>query len=344
MDRFLSILLILILLLPGILVNAEEVDNEYIILSIAGDVMMDSSVRSQVNKHGYDYPWEMVKEHFQKSHLGIVNLETSITRRGTKWPDKAFNFRSDPKNLNPMKEAGVDVVTLANNHILDYGNQGFIDTLDHLKRRSIPYAGGGRNKAEALEGTIIEKEGVKIGVLSFSRVVPDVRWYATNKRPGIVGAYDCCTQDMMKRIKEMKEEVDILVLSLHWGVERSTKPRKQEIAVAKNAIDAGADVIMGHHPHVLQGIEIYKDKPIFYSLGNFVFGGRDKLTRTTMIGQINIKDKQIHSVEIIPCKIVNGRPVFVIEKEKAQAINYIRNLSKPFKTSINKDGIINIAK
>ena len=146
---------------------------------------------------------------------------------------------------------------------------------------------------------------------------------------------------MITRIKEMKEEVDILVLSIHWGVEGSTKPRKQEINIAKRAIDAGTDIVMGHHPHVLQGIEVYNGKPIFYSLGNFVFGGRDNLTRTTMIGQINIKDKKIDSVKIIPCNIVNGRPIPVTGKEMVETINSVNSLSKPFKISIDKDGIIN---
>ena len=336
--KFLLFLLIFTLLISSGLAFAEENEN-IITISLAGDVMMDGSVRQQISKYGYDYPWEKVKDYFKESDLAIVNLETSITTRGKKWPNKQFNFRSNPKNLDSMKVAGVDVVSLANNHVLDYSEQGLIDTIDHLKKREIPFAGGGKNKKEALQGVIIEQDDIKIGVLSFSRVIPDVKWYAGNNKAGLVGAYDGYTKDMFKGIEEMKKEADILVLSLHWGVERSTKPRPQDVEIAKAAIDSGVDIVMGHHPHVLQGVEVYKGKPIFYSLGNFVFGGRDTLTRTTMIGQVNIKDKKIESIKVIPCNIVNGRPIPVEGKGKIKSIEYINQLSKAYKINFNKDGI-----
>nr|WP_272879029.1 CapA family protein [Clostridium sp. Cult2] len=309
---------------------------------MAGDVMMDGSIKRQIDRNGYAYPWEKVRNYFQSSDLSIVNLETSITTRGKKWPEKEYNFRSYPETLKPMKEAGIDVVTLANNHTLDYGFEGLMDTLNHLEKNEIAYAGGGRNKREALMGTVIEREGVKIGIISFSRVIPDVKWYATDKKLGLVGAYDGYTKDMMKRIEELKKEVDIVILSIHWGKEGNVEPRPEEIAVARKAIDMGADIVMGHHPHVLQGIEVYKGKPIFYSLGNFVFGSKNDLNRTTMIGQVIIEDKKIDRIKIIPCTIINGRPIPVDDEKKREKIDYIKALSSPLKTSISEDGIIEI--
>ncbi|MBU5439246.1 CapA family protein [Tissierella sp. MSJ-40] len=345
MKKGFLLLLILTILINGVPIQAEEVNqSENLTITLVGDLLMDGSVRRQIEKNGLGYPWEMVKEYFQESELTIGNLETSITTRGTKWPDKQFNFRSHPNNLKAMKEAGIDVVTLANNHTLDFGYEGLLDTLRHLDKYEIQHAGGGKNKKEAIEGTIIERNGLKIGVLSFSRVVPDVRWYATSKRAGIVGAYDPHIEEVLNRVKEMKEEADIVILSVHWGIERSTVPRKQEIQLARKAIDAGADIIMGHHPHVLQGIEIYKGKPIIYSLGNFVFGSRDQLTSTTMIAQININEKNIDNIEIIPCSIVNGRPIPLTGNKRVEKIDYINTLSKDFKTKINKEGIIKINK
>ena len=143
--------LILTLLISSGFAFAEGEENT-ITISLAGDVMMDGSVRQQINKYGYDYPWEKVKDYFMESDLSIVNLETSITTRGNKWPNKQFNFKSNPKNLDSMKSAGIDMVTLANNHVLDYSNQGFLDTIDHLKKKEIPYVGGGKKIKEALEG------------------------------------------------------------------------------------------------------------------------------------------------------------------------------------------------
>lgn len=326
--------------------KAQEVVNfreeKTVSISIVGDILMDSSVRAQINKNGIEYPWEMVKEYFQNDDITIGNLETSITTRGTKWEDKQFNFRSDPNNLKAMKEAGIDVLGLANNHTLDYGYEGLLDTLSYLDKNDIKRAGGGKNKQEAIEGAIIEKNGLKIGVLSFSRVVPDVKWYATDKRPGIVGAYDPHISEVIVRIEEMKKETDIVILSIHWGVELSATPRKQEMDLGKKLIDAGADIIMGHHPHVLQGVEIYKGKPIFYSLGNFVFGTKNELTSNTMIGQINFIDKDIDNIKIIPCSIIGGRPIPIIDDKRIEKINYINTISKDFNTKFDVEGIIKI--
>ncbi|NLW40287.1 MAG: CapA family protein [Tissierellia bacterium] len=331
---------IIFLLIP--FSTAYGMEDDIVIISLAGDVMLDGSVRKVIDRYGYSYPWEGVEHYFRNSHLSVINLETSITDRGTIWPDKEYNFRSSYKNLDAMKKAGINIATLANNHVLDYGYDGLLDTLMYLEKSGIQYAGAGRNKEEALKGSIVEINGLKVGIIAFSRVIPHVDWYATNKRPGLVGAYDGHTHDMMKRIDDLKREVDILILSIHWGKERSSYPRAEEIAVAKKAIDRGVDIVMGHHPHVLQGIEIYKDKPIFYSLGNFVFGGSDNLTRTTMIGQVAIKGKKVHRVEIIPCYITDGKPTPLKGNERNQVIQYIRELSNPFKTNISDHGIIRI--
>jgi poly-gamma-glutamate capsule biosynthesis protein CapA/YwtB (metallophosphatase superfamily) len=327
--------------IPTMAENANEIISESTI-SIVGDMLMDSSVRGQIDRNGVEFPWEYVKEYFKNDNLTIGNLETSITIAGTKWPDKQYNFRSDPKNLKAMKEAGIEVVSLANNHSLDYGYDGFLDTLNHLDKAKINRVGGGKNKKEALEGIIIEENGINIGVLSFSRIVPNVDWYATSKRSGIVGAYDCHIKEVLERVTEMKDKADILVLSIHWGVELSNTPRNEEIEFAKKLIDAGVDIVMGHHPHVLQGIEIYNGKPIFYSLGNFIFGSKDEITANTMIAQINLKDKDIDNIKIIPCQIVGGRPIPLENEKKIEKIKYMNLISKQFNTYINNDGIIKL--
>lgn len=330
-------------LLPVKLQEIPKIEeHKTVTISIVGDILMDGSVRAQIDKNGVEYPWEMVKEYFQNDDITIGNLETSITTKGVKWEDKQFNFRSDPKNLKAMKEAGIDVLTLANNHTLDYGYEGLLDTLNHLANNDIKSVGGGKNKKEAMEGIIIEKDGIKVGILSFSRVVPDVKWYATDKRAGIVGAYDPHVNHVITRIEEVKKEADIIILSIHWGIELSTAPRKQEIDLAKKLIDGGADVIMGHHPHVLQGVQIYKGKPIFYSLGNFVFGTKSEVTANTIIAQVNFVDKEINNIKIIPCSIVGGRPIPIIDDKRLDKINYMNNISKDFNTKFDMDGMIKI--
>lgn len=318
-------------------VGKEEVEKN-LQISLIGDMAMDGSVRRQIDKNGYAYPWEKVFNTFNADDLTIGNLETSITTRGKKWPDKQFNFRSDPKNIKAMEDAGIEVVSLANNHSLDYGYEGLKDTLNHLGKSKINYVGGGLNKDDAYKGIILEKNGMKIGVLGFSRVIPDAKWYATNTRPGLAGGYDPHRGQMKIRIEAMKQEVDYLVVNIHWGVERSTRARKQEEKLARDMVDWGADIISGHHPHVLQGVEIYKGKPIFYSLGNFVFGSASKEGRSTAIAQVNIRDGKLSHIDMIPCEIIGGRPIPLYNNHKEARIRDINSLSKPYGVVFEKNG------
>lgn len=330
---------------PQVIESQVEVEDEEIAklqISLVGDLLMDGSIRGYLDKHGQDYPWQMVKTYFQNDHISIGNLETSITNKGSKWPNKQFNFRSDPSNLKAMEVAGMDILALANNHILDYGYDGLLDTIKHIDSTGIKRVGAGKNKEDAMKAVILERQGIKIGVLSASRVVPDVKWYAGEKSPGLVGAYDGHIDGLLKEIEKTKKQVDLLILSIHWGIEKNPQPKDKDILLAKRLIDGGVDIIMGHHPHVLQGIEIYKGKPIFYSLGNFVFGSQGELTTNTMIAQVNLIDGKMDNIEIIPLNIEGARPVPVNQETRKIKIDYLNKLSKGFGTSINKDGIIKI--
>lgn len=319
--------------------NLTEEDSKELTISLVGDILLDGSVRGQIDENGYDYPWEHVKKYFQEDDLTIGNLETSITYGGSKWPNKQYNFRSDPENLNAMKNSGVDVVSLANNHSLDYGYDGLLDTLKHIDKSGIYRVGAGENYDDAIKEVIIEKNGYVVGVLGFSRVVPTVEWYPTENRPGVIGAYDHQLEKVLEKVEEVKEKVDILVVSIHWGTELEIKPRDHDLIAGKKLIDAGASIIMGHHPHILQGVEIYKGKPIFYSLGNFVFGSRSELTSNTMIAQVNYSDNKMESLKVIPATIVSGRPVPVSGEERLTKIDYINELSKAWGIEFDPSGI-----
>lgn len=344
MKRIIAILFVLIFIISSLSIAGADinVENTNLVISLAGDVCLDGALKNHIGKYGINYPWTKVSSYFTEDDLTIVNLETSVTTGGKKWPNKQFNFRSNPNSIDGMVKSGVEVATLANNHVLDYGYEGLLDTLKTLDSYNIKYTGAGKNKKDAISGIIVEEKGVKIGILAFSRIIPDVKWYATKNRAGLVSGYDPYVNEMTKRIAEMKKEADIVILSIHWGVERSTTPRKQEINLAKKAIDSGADIVVGHHPHVLQGIQVYKGKPIFYSLGNFVFNSGSKAGTNTMIGQVKIENKKIQGINIIPCKIVNSRPIPLEGKDKLAAINNINKLSKNFGSKLDKDGFMEI--
>ncbi|QOY34018.1 CapA family protein [Anaerobacillus isosaccharinicus] len=246
----------------------EQPIEEPITIAFAGDVMMDGSIERVMNKHGYNYPFLQVKKELEKVDYAIVNLETAVTKRGTPY-SKQYNFRTGPQSLKALKDAGFQMVSLANNHTMDFGEEGLVDTIDYLNEIGLAHVGAGRNSEEAYAEEIIEIKGKKIAILGFSRVLPTGTWYATPSKPGIASGYQ--VDRMLKIIERVREEVDYLFVFMHWGIERQQIPEPYQFKDARAMIDAGADGIIGAHPHVIQGLDFYKGKPIAYSLGNFLF-------------------------------------------------------------------------
>ncbi|MGG1551439.1 CapA family protein [Paenibacillus ferrarius] len=237
-------------------------------LSFVGDVMFASKVEDIVKQKGYDYPFTNVKEDLKKPDYTIANLETPISTRGTP-QDKEYSYRSAPEALTALKNAGIDLVNLANNHVMDYGEAAFLDTMASLDETGIRRVGAGKDAAEAYQPVIVEKQGVRIAFLGFSRVVPNTSWKAGKNHPGVAETYDYRVP--VEAIQKAKANADLVVVIAHWGIEREDAPDKYQKELAHRYIDAGADLIVGGHPHVLQGFEQYKGKWIAYSLGNFVF-------------------------------------------------------------------------
>ena len=320
----------------------EEIYENKFRVSLVGDMLFDGHIRNHIDQHGYDYPWEYVSEYFKDDDISIGNLETSITRGGKPWPNKQFNFRSDPENIAAMKRAGIDVVSLANNHTLDFGYEGLKDTIDYLNAGNIESLGAGDNIEEATRPIIIEKEKTKIGILAYSRVAPDAGWWPNSDKAGVASAYDKHLDEVLESIRDTKEKVDLLIMVIHWGKELHEMPREDEVSVAKKMIDMGVDLIAGHHPHVVQGIEIYKGKPIFYSLGNFIFGSRSELSSNTMIAQVNFNHREMESIDIIPLHIENSRPEKISEDRKEEKLEYLKSISSDFGTVIDEKGRIYI--
>lgn len=317
-------------------VSPEE-KNE-ITISMVGDMIFYWNVEASMKKYGDGYVFEGYGPMMKKSDIVLGNLETSISRRGKPAEDKQYTFRGRPEVLKALKDNNFSAVSIANNHVLDFGMDAFLDTLSHLKKHELSYAGGGRNREEADKGTIIERNGIKVGFLAFTKVVPVVEWYARKNKPGIVGAYKVHEQEFVRTIKEMKTNCDVLVVSVHWGKEASTEIRDEERYIGRSMIDAGADIIMGHHPHVVQGIEIYKDKPIFYSLGNFIFTkSKLDISNKTIMATVTADDKgNISNIEIIPGNIVNGKPTPMEGIERDEFIKYFNGLNVNY-TVVNSE-------
>lgn len=241
-------------------------------LAFTGDVIFAGNVETILKTNGYDYPYREIAELLQKPDFTIANLETPITARGDQ-QKKEYTYRSSPDALPAFKAAGFDIVNLANNHILDYGQDGLLDTLKALDAKEILHTGAGKNLEEAYRPVIVEKNGIKVAFLGFSHKVPDNSWKAGKNHPGTTQLYD--PKQAIQTIKETRDKADLVVVMAHWGEERAEKPLEEQRKMARSFIDAGADLIVGNHPHVLQGLEHYQGKWIAYSLGNFLFTTND---------------------------------------------------------------------
>jgi poly-gamma-glutamate synthesis protein (capsule biosynthesis protein) len=271
-----------------------------IVIAAVGDIMLAGTASPLFKQHGASYPFQLTKSILKTSHIAVGNLEAPITSRGTEFTGKRFRFRSSTETANALKDAGFSILTLANNHILDFGPEGLQDTLENLRRNSILHSGAGVNIDAARLPAIIEAEGKKVAFLSYSLTYPSEFFAGKSGYGTAPGVSSYFRND----IKLAGKQADYVVVSFHWGKELAEKPSNYQIRAARTAIDAGADVVLGHHPHVLQGIERYKNGVIFYSLGNFAFGSRSRHSDRSIIALISLNDG-FKNVEIVPLNVLN---------------------------------------
>jgi poly-gamma-glutamate synthesis protein (capsule biosynthesis protein) len=303
-------------------------------LNFVGDVIFSSTVETQLKKNGYDYPYTFVKDYLQKADYTVANLETPITVRGD-IQKKDYVYRGSPLALPSFKDAGVDLVNLANNHVMDYGKEGLLDTFDELNKADIKYIGAGKDAAEAYSPVIVEKQGIKIAFLGFSRVVPEVSWKAGVNHPGVAETYNYTMP--VEAVQKARKQADLVVVIAHWGVERTDSPDKYQTELAHRYIDAGADLIVASHPHVLQGFENYKGKWIAYSLGNFIFTVNEfQKTLETVILQATCSKEKRCDLDLVPIQNKLAQPE-VMAKEKAVKL-YERLSQISFQAKVNEEG------
>lgn len=247
---------------------------DYFDISFVGDVIYDPDCAPMVRASelgGVENCFDAeVLEKLRNSDITLLNNEFSITTRGAALEGKTWTFRAAPETVQIHKDLGADIVSLANNHVYDYGETGFIDTLDHLKAAGMPYVGAGRNLDEARQAQYFIVNGVKVGIIAASRA-EKVRFtpVATEDSAGVMGTYE--SADFLEAVKEADAQCDILIAYVHWGTEKSEKLESAQKEMAREYIDAGVDAVIGGHTHYLQGMEFYNGKPIIYSLGNFWF-------------------------------------------------------------------------
>jgi poly-gamma-glutamate synthesis protein (capsule biosynthesis protein) len=253
-----------------------------------GDVRLDPGYISTYSSHGYGYAWSGLGGLFRRDDLTVVNVECPVTDRGEQL-DKDFSFHGTPAALPAMRDAGIEVGSLANNHAYDRGPEGVIDSRRNLQRAGIAAVGAGRDEEESLRPALFEVKGWKIAVLGFDEVLDPLDAVAGPDKPGTAAGHDFSL--MIRAVKAAARAADLVVVMIHWGVELDTQPRGYQVDEGHRLIDAGADVIFGAHSHRLQPMSVYEGRPIFWSLGNFVWPNFSIEGSTTAVAEVTVTPK-----------------------------------------------------
>jgi poly-gamma-glutamate capsule biosynthesis protein CapA/YwtB (metallophosphatase superfamily) len=294
-------------------------DENKIELIFTGDIMLDRGVEWKIINEGEDdftFPFKKISEELNGADIVFGNLESPISDKGEK-AGSIYSFRADPKAMEGLTFAGFNVLSLANNHAFDYTSKALSDTFSRLKQADIDYVGGGQNATEAATPVIKEVKVTKFAFLAYTNLCP-LSWNATAEKAGV----NCVSLDDLQKIKNeiaaAKKQADIVIVSMHAGEEYTQEINEFQTKFSRAAIDAGADIVIGHHPHVAQKYEEYKGKWIFYSLGNFVFD--QSFSEETMQGlmlKVAVRDKKI--TEIIPVR-TQLNDFFQVEATKTETV------------------------
>lgn len=291
--------------------TATATEPPQIQLMAVGDVMLARSIGERVVRDGPGGVFAGVESVLSSADLLVANLECAISERGVPQP-KAYTFRAPPAAADALASVGVDLVSLANNHALDYGAEGLFDTLQLLAERQIVAAGAGQNAAAARAPVVIERNGLRVAFLAYVDVPVESRsgfdtrsWTATDSTPGVAWAN---ADDIRADVAVARSQADLVVVLMHFGWEGRTEPNDTQRAQSHAAIDAGAALVLGSHPHVLQPVEQYGSGLIVYSLGNFVFDGFEGVANQTAIFRATLTAGGVADYELVPVHVVDGLP------------------------------------
>lgn len=296
---------------------AENEEKQEIRMIAVGDIMLSRGVEGRMIAHeDYKYPFLKTAEKTSGADIVFGNLETSIIA-GRRIQDNEMVFKTDPKAIEGLNLAGFNILSIANNHIMNFGKAGLESTVKILDENNISHIGAGIGKEEIYKSAEKNIKGTKFSFLGFT--------YNSDQRKtdtgDVYGVADLDIEKMKEIVQKAKAESDIVVVSMHAGVEYKIYPSSFQEKFSRSAIDAGADLVIGHHPHVVQTVEKYNDKYIIYSLGNFVFDQMwSNETRLGAMAEIIFQDKQIKNIEFIPVKIYDYAQPAVLEGGEKEMI------------------------
>jgi poly-gamma-glutamate synthesis protein (capsule biosynthesis protein) len=302
-------------------------------VAFAGDIYLGGALEAIVLKDP-SYPFLHIADLCRANDLFCANLEGPLSTRGEVYIEKTFTFRSHPQVVRCLIAGGVNVLSLANNHIMDFGPEALNDTLTILRENGIYVTGAGLNLKEARQPALIEKKGTTIAFLAYNNTFP-LEFNATNEQPGTAPGYEYYIR---QDVKKARSQADLVIVSFHWSAELQKEHKPYQSTLAKLAIDAGAHLVVGHHPHVIQGVEIYKHGLIVYSLGNFVFASYSKNVQDALLLQVQFTPSALHTATFYPLNInnyqVNFKPQLCTGDRAQQVLTELQTLSAPLGTTI----------
>ena len=316
--------------------SAKAEGENQLLIGMVGDVMLGRLVNEKISRTGYTYPWGETIGLLRKTDINIINLETTLTSSTKKVP-KVFNYKAETDRVQSLIEAKIDVCNLANNHILDFSEEGLIETILTLDKAGIKHVGAGINKQEAAEPVTIEKKNIAVGIIGFTDNEPG--WVAKENKPGTNYVRVGDIGRVKKEIVKLRDKVDVLVFTIHWGPNMRKRPTKQFRDFAHRVIDAGVDIFHGHSAHIFQGIETYKGKLILYDTGDFIDDYYvDPFLRNdqSFLYLVDVDKDGLKKVELVPVLISQ------MQVNKARGSNYrktvdrVKELSKEFGTTITE--------
>lgn len=311
-------------------------------IGLAGDVMLGRLVNEHLNQTEPAYVWGDLLPLLLSMDINLINLETALTTSERRVL-KVFNFKAGPEKVRTLKEGRIDVVNLANNHVLDFSEEGLVETLKTLDQADIQHVGAGLNAQEAEKPVIITHTKMKIGILGCTDNEPD--WKATAWHSGTFYLEVGDTEMLRKSIGTLRAHVDFLILSIHWGPNMRERPLVPFRKFAHELIDLGVDLIHGHSAHIFQGVEIYKNKVILYDTGDFVDDyAVDPYLRNdhSFFFLVEADEKRICTLRLIPVVISKFRVNRAQGEEAREIMRRMQLLSKEFQTvfEIEKNELI----
>jgi poly-gamma-glutamate synthesis protein (capsule biosynthesis protein) len=311
---------------------------EKVTFCAAGDVLLDRGCGAKIRQHGFDYLFEPVRDFVRSRDLALSNLEGPLSAK-KRTSVENMRFCADSAYVEVLKRSGFDIFCLANNHILDYGRQALLETRSILEINDLVPLGAGKNKSEAVSARIVRKNGCTFAFLAFAAVP----YFGAGLNADLPCPAIADSATVRADVEKCRSTADYVIVTFHWGVEYAARPAKEQVQLAHLCIDSGADLVIGHHPHVIQSIEKYRGKFILYSLGNFVFDQHKPEQRESILFACTFREGKVESPHIVPVIIPDlmYRPELAGCADSIRITDRVKALSEGF-AAVFRDGDIEV--